>query len=138
MSDVEARRAARKAQLKADEEAQRLTDLEAVDALECEHGDSNIATLRVPFTPGLPVLLAVRCPNPVEVKRYRSEVKAKKDGTPGDNLKAAQDLCAVCLVYPSKEVFAESLKARPGIDAQLGLLAAGLGAGAANAEGKDS
>lgn len=136
LAEIEAKRAARKAELQAARDAQKAIDLEAIDALEVEHGDSNIATLEIPFSPDLPVMLAVRTPKPAELKRYRDRVKAKKDGTPGDPLMAAQEIAAVCIVYPSKDVYAAVLEKRNGIDAQLGVLAVGLCAGKAEAEGK--
>ena len=80
------RRAARKAAAAAAAEAQREIDLEAIDALETTIGDSNVATIEIAHVPGLPVLLAVRCPRPVEIKRYRDEIKPRRDGSPGDAL----------------------------------------------------
>jgi hypothetical protein len=133
---IEARRAARKEALQQAHDAQRVKDLEAIDALEIEHGDSNIATLEVPYTPDLPTMIAVRCPKPVEVKRYRDRVKPKKDGSPGDSLGGALELAAVCRVYPDADTYAALLEARPGVDAQLGLLAIQLSAGKAEAAGK--
>jgi hypothetical protein len=136
LEEIEARRAARKAGLQEPRDEQRAADLEAVDALEIEHGDSNVATLEVPFTPGLPTLLAARCPKPIELKRYRDTVKTKKDGTPGDPIGAAIMVGGVCRVYPDAETFAKVLEARPGVDVQLGLAALKLASAKAEDEGK--
>jgi hypothetical protein len=133
---VESRRAARKAELAEKRDAQRILDLEAIDALEIEHGDSNVAVLDVPYTPGLPTCVAARCPKPEEIKRYRSRLKAKK-GEQVDAVEAAEELASICRVYPSdSEVYARMLSARPGIHVQLGVAAVGLAAGSEEARGK--
>jgi hypothetical protein len=136
LAEVEAKRAERRAKADAARDEQKAKDLEAIMLLEDKHGESNIATVEIGHTPGLPVVLAVRCPSPVEVKRYRDTVKPKRDGTPGDPLKAAQELAAVCLVYPDAEVYKAVLEARPGTDSPLGVEAIKLSTGRAEAEGK--
>lgn len=126
LQDIEARREARKAQLESARSEQIAVDLEAIDALEVEHGDSNIAEVEIPFTAGLPVKLAVRTPKPVELKRYRDRLRKNKD----QQLEAAQELAAVTWVYPSdKEVQKAVLEARPGVDGQLGVTALQLALG---------
>lgn len=126
LQDIEARREARKAQLESAKNEQIAIDLEAIDALEVEHGDSNIAIVEVPFTSGLPVMCAVRTPKPVELKRYRDRLRKNKD----QQLEAAQELAAVTWVYPSdKDVQKQVLEARPGIDGQLGVTALQLALG---------
>jgi flagellar biosynthesis component FlhA len=44
---IEAKRGARKSDVDSREDEQYVTDLESVDALEVEHGDRNVAVLRV-------------------------------------------------------------------------------------------
>jgi hypothetical protein len=134
---IEARRAERKAALDVQRKAQRVIDLAALDALEVEHGDSNVATVDVPYSPGLPTLAAVRCPKPPEVKRYRSRVKPDSKGRPGDPVAAAEELAAVCVVYPDPDAYAALCEARPGIHVQLGVAAIQLAAGRADDAGKD-
>lgn len=130
-------REARKADLRKQWEAQRVIDLQAVDALEVEFGDSNIATLDVPYTPGLPTLAAVCCPSPAQVKRYQYRVKPKgKDGS-SEAIEGAEELATACLKYPDKETYAKLLEARPAIHVQLGAAAVGLAVGSAEAKGKD-
>lgn len=134
---VEARRAARKAEIRAQWEAQRIADLEALDALEIELGDSNVAYLDVPFTDGLPTLAAVRCPTSAEVKRYQARVKGKPD-KPGDPTVAAEELGAVALKYPPKgETRDRLLAARAGLLVGLGVLAINLSTGKVAEQGKD-
>lgn len=133
---VEERRAKRKAEAAEAAKVQREKDLEAIDALEVDHGDSNIDVVEIPHTPGLPVLLAVRTPTEVEMKRYRATVKPGRDGAPGDSLKATSDLAAVCVVYPDKDLYKKVLAARPGVDASVGLAAVKLCMGKAESEGK--
>ena len=133
---IEARRAARKAARAAEARAQLAADLEALDALEEAHGDSNLKRLDVPFTPGLPTLCVVRTPRPVEIKRYRDQVKPRGPGDVPDLTKAAEAVCAVALVYPAADVFVKMCEARPGLAAQLGSVALSLALGAEAAEGK--
>lgn len=137
LQEIEARRAARKAALAEQEDTQRAEDLEALDALEVEHGDSNIAHVDVAFTPGLPTLAAVKAPSRNVIKRYRDRVKPRKNGQAGDPTEAAIELCGACRVYPDAEVFAQMLEARPGLDSQLGLLALRLAVGVEEEKGKD-
>ncbi len=131
---IEAKRAARKAKLDEQHAEQLATDLEAVDALETEHGDSNVAVLRVPFTPGQPALCAARCPNTHEIKRYRDRIR--KDGGKGDPVAAAEEIAAVCRVYPDADTYKAMLDARPGIHVQLGVEAVKLASGQADADQK--
>jgi hypothetical protein len=134
---IEAQRAERKAKLAKQAEAQRAVDLVKIDALEVEHGDSNIKVIEVPFTPGLVTLAAVRAPSPPEVKRYRSRVKPNaKTGEPGDAVAAAEELASVCRVYPGEDEYAALLEARPGLHVQLGVAAIQLAAGRAEDAGK--
>lgn len=138
LARIEAKRAARKANLDAQREEQLATDLEAIDLLEEQYGDSNIRTLEVPFTPGLPVLCAVRTPDPAYIKRHRETLKPKRNAKEDpDAMAAAIVLGAVARVYPDAEVYAKLLEARPGIDVQLGLLAAKLVAGKIEETGKE-
>jgi len=135
---IEAKREARKAELAKKYNEQRAIDLEAIDELEIEHGDSNIRVVDVPFTPGLPTCFAGKCPSPDLVKRYRTRVSPKKDGsTDASPMAAAQEVGAACRVYPDAETWAKLLAARPGIDVQLGLEVLRLAAGRAQEEGKN-
>jgi hypothetical protein len=136
LEEVEKRRAERKAKVEAERNEQRAVDLEAIEALEIQHGDSSICMLEVPYTPGLPNLVAARCPNDAEVKRYRASVKPDKQGRPGNAVAAAEQLAALVRVYPDDEAYAAICAARPGIHAQLGATALGLAVGKAEDEGK--
>jgi hypothetical protein len=136
VSEIQARRDARKAAAKEEHEAQLALDLEAVDALEAERGDTNVAVVSIPHTSGLPTLFAVRTPSPAETKRYRARVKPGKEGEPGDYEGAAAEIGAVCLAYPEREVYEQMVAARPGITTQAGLAALKLASGHAESEGK--
>lgn len=118
--------------------AQKIKDLDALEAVEDTHGSSNIAILDVPYTQGLPACCAVKTPDEIQMKRYRSTGKPKKydEHVMARMAEANEELAAVTLVYPDKAVFAEMCKARPGIKAQLGQLASALATGKAEAEGK--
>ncbi len=136
LDQIEASRAKRKAALAVAQRDQRVHDLKAVDELELRLGDSNVALLEVPFTPGLPTLAAVRCPTSTEIKRYQDRIKPRKDGST-EAIKAAEELAGTCLVYPEAEVYAKLLEARPAIHVQLGAAAVQLAVGRAENEKKD-
>jgi hypothetical protein len=136
LEKIEAKRAARKAALKQAEETQKAKDLEAVFNLECQLGDSNVGVMHVPYVEGLPTLIAVRAPRPVELKRFRQTVAPKDPKQAVDAADAAEALAHVCREYPEPEVYQSMLAARPGLGAQLGALAIKLGTGVEEREGK--
>lgn len=138
LEEIEARRAARKAELQAQADEQRAVDLEALDALEVRHGDTSVCYVDVPYTPGLPTLVAARVPSPVELKRYRQSLKL--DGQKVDvqaGTEAAAQLGAAVREYPEKDVFSKMCEARPDLAGQLGSRAIKLAQGKAADEGKD-
>lgn len=138
IAEIEARRAERKAKLQDEANEQRAKDLEALDALEVEFGDTNIIKIDVPFTPGLPTLAAARTPRPEELKRYRQNLNV----TPGEKLDlagsgdAAAQLGRTVLKYPDADTFKAMCAARPDLASQLGQLAVKLAQGKAADEGK--
>jgi hypothetical protein len=132
LTEIQRKREERKAALQIQREEQYARDLEAVDALEVEHGDSNVAVLEIPFTPGLPVLAAVRTPTDAETKRYRSRLREKN----ADAAVAAEEVGLSCVVYPKGEALESVLSARPGLRVQLGTEALGLATAKAKADEK--
>jgi hypothetical protein len=138
LEQVKARRAARKAAVSVEEDAARAADLDAIDALEVEHGDSNVSVVHVPYVHGMPTCAAVRCPKPAEVKRYQSRCKPKHEKDHPDTVAAAEELAAICRIFPAdKEAYAALCAARPGLVVQLGVAAIRLGQGKSDDEGKD-
>lgn len=134
---IEARREARKAELKKQRDAQRAIDLEALNSLEIEYGDENISALDIAFLPGQVTLAAVRTPTSPEVKRYQSRIRPTREGRLGDSSAAAEEIGASCVVYPSKGEQCDALfAARPGLLVNLGMRALDLSTGKAEAEGK--
>lgn len=132
------RRDARKAELQQQANAQRELDLEALDALEIEHGDSNVKALSVPYTPGLPTMCACRTPRPEEIKRYRARVKPDSKGRTGDPTAAAEELATVVRIYPADaETYAKMCEARPGLHVHLGIASIELSVGEAESEAKN-
>jgi hypothetical protein len=132
LTPLEALRAQRKARqdgLKKQEEDQTLIDLTALDALEVELGDSNVAFLTVPFQPGLPTMMIARKPTKAELQRYRAQVKVKPQGNgkQPDSDKTPTEACEIiadsCIQYPEAEVYGRLCIERPGAKAQLGALA---------------
>jgi hypothetical protein len=128
LEEISAERAARKAKLQEQADAQRLIDMQALNDAELELGDTNVCYVDVPFTPGLPTLAIARKPKPIELKRYREGLRI----TPGEKLdlaagnEAAATLGAVVVHYPKKDadgknpVFAAMCEARPDLAATLG------------------
>ena len=139
LEEIQARREARRVATKAARDNRMAIDLEAITELEDEHGESNIATIEVPYvSDDLPVLAAVRTPKPAEIKRYQAMVRPRNvDGKMGDSTVAAETLAAVCVVYPAVEQRDALFESRPGLKVQLGLEAINLSRGQAIAEGKD-
>ena len=130
---IEAKRGARKSDVDSREDEQYVTDLEAVDALEVEHGDRNVAVLRVNYVEGLPVLVAVRAPRDPEVKRFRARVKSEdKDQA----VAAAQELGESCVIYPARDVLAQIAKARGNLLIDCGTKALSLVVAKSADEGK--
>jgi hypothetical protein len=134
---AEERRAARKAETRAAYEAARAADIDAITDLEIEHGDSNVGVINLPFLAGLPTCVAVRCPKPAELKRFRVRVTPKHEKDRPDAAEAAAELAATCRIYPAdKDVYERLCAARPGLASQLGGKAVELATGNAEAEGK--
>lgn len=141
IAEIEARRAARKQAEQDKSDAQRAADLEAIEALEAEHGYSNVSALRVEYVDGLPTMVAVRTPRPAEIKRYRARVTPRKHPRTGqevtpDYAEAAEELGAACLVYPKPDVFAALVEKRPGALVAAGMAALKLAAAEDEEAGK--
>lgn len=134
---AEERRAARKAEVKALHDAQRAVDLDAITDLEIEHGDANVGVIHVGYVEGLPSCVACRTPKPVELKRFRVRVTPKNDKDRPDSATAAEELAAVCRIYPDDATYAKLCEARPGLAIQLGSKAVALATGKEESEGKD-
>jgi len=134
---VQAMRDERKRRANPTADAQRATDLLAVDDLEQKHGDSNVAVVHVPYAAGLPTCAAVRTPSANEVSRYRFQCRPNKKGEMPDAISPAEDVADQCLLYPAADVCARLCAARPGLKLQLGLEALKLAQGASEADLKD-
>lgn len=141
--EIEKRRADRRAAEAAAAEAQEVADLTAIDALEERYGDSNVAVLSIPYFAGLPVKCACRAPQPAELKRYRDQVRPRREQKGGreriaevDYVPPAELLAVATLVYPSEAIFEQMCTARPGLAAQLGLQAIALASAREEDEGK--
>lgn len=139
IEEIEAKRADRKAKLQAEADEQRAKDLEALDALELEHGDTSVCHIDVPYTPGLPTMAIARMPKADELKRYRAGLKV----TPGEKLdlgasnESAAQLGRTVRLYPDEAVFKEMCAARPDLASQLGTRATKLAQGKAAEDSKD-
>ncbi len=103
IEEIEARRAARKADIATAREAQLAVDLEALDALEVEHGDGKVERLDVErFVPPHPTFIVLRTPSSVQYKRFCDQVsRAAKHGDPKARRDAENMLGESCWVYPA-------------------------------------
>ncbi len=141
VEEIEARRAARQAELAKAEAAQYELDLEARDALEVQYGDGAVAGVKIRFKAGFPTRIFLRTPKSVEYKRYVDKVgraAANKGKTTADHLRAAQEeLARACWVYPKEPEQREAvLEEFPGLLSSIVLAATTLAEGQAEEEGK--
>jgi len=137
IAEIEKKRADRKAALKAARTEQLAADLEALNALEEEHGDGSIARLDVDgFKKGLATFVALRAPSADEYKRFCDMVTRAKDTA--KRLDAQNLLAESCWVYPREaDKKKEMLAAYPGLLLSIGTRAQKLADAAEAAEGKD-
>jgi hypothetical protein len=142
IEELEAKRAERRAKVKAAKDERLAIDLESIDAVEAEHGPDHVEVLDVPFVAAdLPVRLAFRLPDTQEMDRYRSRLKGKgepgsKGYQRGDTVKASEELADSTVVYPGPDEYARLCSTYPGIRVQGGTLAAGLAMGDEEVQGK--
>jgi hypothetical protein len=137
---LEEREAARAAKRQAREEkraAQRLADLDAVEAFEDANPDVACAIINVDAGLDLPTLVLVRCPEKKYHTRYLARLKPKKNGQEPDGFAAHEELASVCVVYPERETYAKLCDALGGLHLQVGVAAAKLAEGKKAEEGKD-
>lgn len=136
LEELQAKRAARKAEAAKARDAQYEIDLAALDALECEHGDDRVRALELPaHITGLPVMVVVACPSKDYYKKFQDMVRRAK----GDLTKtapASEQLADVCIVYPAKDVYTQLRAEFPGIHDQVANAAADLARAKDDAEGK--
>ena len=135
IAEIEARRSERSKSDELSQKRQRLIDLAKIEELEIELGESNLAKIEVPYTPGCVTIVAARTPTKPEIKRYRfrtRDQKVKPDQIP-DTSEGAEELALSTFRYPAgddgkpdKEAFEKLCTARPGLLAQLGYAAAAL------------
>lgn len=134
-TDIETRRAERKARLAEQRSAQYARDLEALDAAEEKHGDGMVLRYALPaYMPELPTFLVLRFPTPAEIKRLQS--KAARDDQQA-RLDAGEELAAACLVYPDRETYARVIAKFPAVPAPLSLALLQAAQGKRVEEGKD-
>jgi hypothetical protein len=129
IEEIEARRAARKAEIATAREEQYALDLEALDGLEVEHGDGAIARLDVErFVSGHPTFIVMKAPSGIQYKRFCDQVaQATKKQDPKGRRDAENLLGASCWVYPAEEEKRKAmLDAFPGLLLSIAIKAAQL------------
>lgn len=138
VEEIQARRDARKATRAKARDEQRAKDLEALDALEEEHGDGLVKEIELAddmFFDGLPTMAVVRCPTGPENTRYEVQCKNAKANVE-KLVEAGHTLGKACLVYPSKEVYAQLLEKVSTFHTRVSKVAVLLGQGGKEREGK--
>jgi hypothetical protein len=139
VEEIEARRAARKAEAAKAEAEQFAKDLEALDALEVEHGDGAIGSVKAArFVPGLTTRVFFRSPEGPEYDRYAASYgkATTKQSTTGQRDALALLGRAVWL-YPKDEEAKKGLvETFPGLLVAIGLSAAKRAEAAEVEEGK--
>jgi hypothetical protein len=138
VEELEAKRAARKADADKARSEQYAKDLAAVDALECEHADWGMLdiSLRVTnFVPGVPSLVGVRAPKELEYKRFFQQIN--RAGNADAKMAAHEQLAKTCWVYPPEDAQRKAMcEANPGLIAGVGNLAIKLAELKSDEEGK--
>jgi hypothetical protein len=132
---MEARRQARKDAIEASKIEQSVLDLMALDALEEEHGQGNVAMIIVQYSPGLPTFAVAKAASKAQLTKYRARIR---EGQPKpDATRAAEELGEQCRLYPAGDLWDTLAAARPGILAQIGTQAISLVVGMTEEEAKN-
>lgn len=115
--EIEARRAARAAKLSSARDDQEVADLEAIDALEFERGETFLTLTVNKYVAGQPVKVAYKAPSSSEYRRYCDMLARATQKNDVLARKAAQELLAEsCWVYPSDKERRDSFKeTHPGV-----------------------
>ena len=136
--EIEARRAARRAEAMQGRAEQELIDLQALDDAEDQHGCQRVAEFPLDrHVVGLPCSVIVRAPTALEFKRYQDQVKNLTEKDASGRIKFGTQLGETCLVYPSKEVFAQLKDEFPAMPLQIAERVVRLAIGARKEEGKE-
>lgn len=137
--EIDQKRAARKGAHNAARDAQELTDLGEIDALE-EAGGEPLHTMTTnAFRAGVPVKIAFRSPTAIEYKRYCDMVGRAQQANDSVGRRQSQELLAsACLVYPPADsaVRKAMLETFPGVLISLAIEAAKVAELRAEDEGK--
>lgn len=126
LDDVRAKITEQRAKATAVKEAQQVIDSQALFDAGEERGVDKVR--EVPMTsyiPGLPTLVVIRRPAQMEHKRF-TDSTAKKGAETPEYIKAAEQLAAVCVVYPPKDTYEKMCEECPGIKVPIGVAAANL------------
>jgi hypothetical protein len=140
LSPLEAIQAKLDAQAEAEQEAreaQEAIDLSALFDLKQEHGVTGaVVAVKLPgWTEGVPTMAIARRPTKMEFKRFQ-DLTAKKDAGTPEAIKAAEQVVALCLLYPPPETFEKMIEVCPGIKVALGSAAVGLATAKAREDAK--
>lgn len=139
IEEIEERRKKRREAYEKAEAAQFAIDLEALDALEGEHGVDVLGSVKVPrFVEGLTTRVFFKPPKPAQYQRYQEQYGKATDKKSTAGQRAAIELLAnSCWAYPAdQEIRAKLCEEFPGLLVSVGLAAAKKGEGEKEEEGK--
>ncbi len=145
LEKIRAERATKKAARDARKEAQLVKDYEAIGELEDKLGYP-LQTLEGWYADGLPAVIAVRCPDQDEMRKYRKDASAVPRNTPAAAREqvqqqlaraASKTLAGICVKYPGPEELFALYEARPGLDVRTGLAALNFAMGEEETAGKE-
>lgn len=137
VEEILERREKRKQALADAELAQYAVDLEAIEALEIEHG--RVATIKVAFVEGLPTRAVIRTPSRMEYQRYRDIIAKAGVNKNTKAITEAQDqLSKAIWIYPKdRETQEKMIESAPGLLPSIVIAAGRLADGRDEDEGKD-
>lgn len=138
LEEIEKRRAERKSALAVKKEEQKVKDLEALDALEIEHGDGSVCALQVEgYREGIPTMVVLKAPSQVEYKRFTDMIaRASVKNSTSARVDAQHLIGKTCWLYPEKEEQTKMLEAFPGLLLAIALKATQLAEATQVEEGK--
>jgi len=139
IDEIEERRAKKRKERDAAEAEQFAIDLEALEALEDEHGIGVIGSVKTArFVPGLTTRVFFKPPTEAQYNRYTEQYgRATDKKSTGGQRDALKLLAQSCWVYPKEDEIRKALvEAFPGLLVSVGLEVAKAGEAERAEEGK--
>lgn len=133
---LEKRETARRERLETATKARRFKDRTAI--IDIEESDTvELTIIDLAYrSDDLPVLIALRPPTDVELKRYRAGLKRDDKGNIGDATAVTNQIGRTCCVYPDAETLKKLSEHFGTLETQMGTEVLALSRGKVRAEGK--